>query len=279
MGWRTAAEVDTGVFLLRLLIVGYAKVGKTTAAIVSSPGPVGVLNVDDDSGLRETRRQVLARAEKRKAEGKPEGGDHYVVMSMKTAGFRKWMSEIPSIKNDVEKGFIKTIVLDNLTMLSGVIMNEALRESVSHKGNEDPRRAHQLYTRRMLLIVGQLLECKCHVIVISHCPPPYAAERSMDDDGDKKAQPPPVPGGDDALIVPLLENKDVRARMPALFTDIVYMGYQGRTQKRYFLTGPRGAITGPGCRSLKTTVAMTANITVLLRAFRGEDISQYLIKE
>ena len=52
-----------------------------------------------------------------------------------------------------------------------------------------------------------------------------------------------------------------------MFSDIVYMGFDPDDEKRYFLTGPRGAITNAGCRSLRSTQELKPSIKGLIRRF------------
>ena len=250
MRWLSPEEVDKEAFRLRLLVIGHAKVGKTTSCIVTSPGPVGVLLADDDSGLRETRRQCIEL----------EKPNHYKVFSIRNMGFRGLLATVEDVKREAEKKRVKTLVVDNLPAISSTLEIEALGETKTVRG-EDGRRAYPLYDRRMMKIVSLLLEVKANVIVISHYIQP--PEPSVDPKSGAKARPTP----EDALIVPLLATKKARAMVPAMFTDIIYMGYDPRKNRRYFLTGPRGAITGPGCRSLRTTVELRADVGRLLRAF------------
>ena len=244
IGWLPASAIDQGGLLLRLCIIGPPKVGKTTVAIATAPGPVGVLLCDDESALREARRSCV------------EKPDHYKVISLRGTKYQDLLDKIAFVKREAKRGYISTIVVDPLPEISTCIEAEAIFATRTHRGADDGRKAYPLYTRRILQTIRLLLEIRCHVIVITHPELPKAKS-----DDEEKALP------DDGLQIPNLATREARVRAAGMFSDIVYMGFDPDDEKRYFLTGPRGAITNARCRSLRSTQELKPSIKGLIRRF------------
>jgi hypothetical protein len=237
---------------LRLLLMGRPKVGKTAAAVATAPGPVRVLLCEDQSALREAKRQT----------------DKFDFEIIK--GWESMQKALVEAKKDAAAGAIKTVVIDPLSDWSDRLKDECFNETLTSGGNEDGRRASPLYLTRMLHAIDKMFLIPAHVIVICH----YQGENSG---GEMEGVPQTGEG-----IVPMLYGK-ARERVAAKFVDVVFMDLkrtpkEGRTEfscedgnERFFLTNPKGA-WGPGCRSLGagSKSEYPANIGALIKAFEND---------
>jgi AAA domain len=232
-----ALEVDAH---LKMLLMGPPKLGKTTHAIETSPGPVRVLLCENDSALRGARRKTLNFDFER------------------VTDWNSMTKFVVDAKRDAKAGLIKTVVVDPLTTFADKLLAECVYATRTHDGNEDGRKAHPEFTKRIVHLVDLLLTIPAHVIVIAH---------HMETGGDNEAKK----LGDG--LVPLMPNTASRTKVGAMFYDVVWMDiakpgwpeYNGRT----FITGPDGA-WGPGCRSLAKNDKLPADVGEFIKAMKEE---------
>jgi hypothetical protein len=240
-----ASELECDRFI-RVLLMGPPKVGKSVMAIASSPRPVRVFLCESDSALQSARRFV---------------GDRFTFDRTRT--HKAMLESLHTARRDVKKGRIKTIIVDPLSTMAGKLEEFCLKQTKTHSGADNGMKAYPMYNRILRQIREQLLDLKCHVIVITHY---------IESGGAETADGTPQTGEG---IVPMLAGR-ARAEFSAAFPDVVWMDYQAG--KRVLVTGPQGA-WGPGCRSLKDTHVLPADITsekkrvgirALIRAFERD---------
>jgi hypothetical protein len=215
-------------------------------AVGSSPKPVRVFLCESDSALQSVRRVV---------------GDDFTFV--RTRNHKTMLEELHTARRDARKGRIGTLIVDPLSTMAAKLEEYCLQATKFRDGKDNPRAAYPMYGRILRQITEQLLDLKCHVIVITHY---------IEAGGSEGADGTPQTGEG---IVPMLAGK-ARATISAQFPDVVWMDYQGR--RRVLVTGPQGA-WGPGCRSLKDTRVLPADILsgkkrvgirALIRAFESE---------
>lgn len=216
---------------LRVLMMGPPKVGKTACVVSTSPGPVHVLLCEDDSALLYASR--LTKGE---------------FTFDRTRNWGEMQTAILETSKRVKKGEIKTVVVDPLSTFAEKLEQQCLDATDSGKG-PDGRRAYPAFNRRMSHLCAQLFAMKAHIIVITHYIDVGGGEVQPDSGGE--ATPRTGEG-----FMPMLPGKS-RALVPAKFPDVVWFDYV--KGKRVIVTGPRGA-WGPGCRSLKETRILSADV-------------------
>jgi hypothetical protein len=226
---------------LQLLLMGPPGVGKTSAAIVTSPWPVRVFLCESDSALF-WPLQVL------RDEGLSESEIAKRVTYERITGEKSMLTALATARSDAEEHKIKTVVLDPLTFFANNLLEETLKLTLTQGNNEDGRRAHPEATRRMSKVMFQLLRLPCNVVVVTH----YL------DVGDA------AKGGGEGKV-PMLPNKEMRAHVGAIFPNRVWMDMRG--ERRCFVTTPKGA-WGPGCRGLKGSEEIDADVGALMRALK-----------
>jgi hypothetical protein len=240
-----ASELESDRFI-RVLLLGPPKCGKSVMAIASSPRPVRVFLCESDSALQSARRFV---------------GDRFTFDRTRT--HKAMLEALHTARRDVKKGRIKTLIVDPLSTMAGKLEEFCLKQTKTHSGADNGMKAYPMYNRILRQIREQLLDLQCHVIVITHYIESGGAEiaNSTAQTGEG--------------IVPMLAGR-ARAEFSAAFPDVVWMDYQAG--KRVLVTGPQGA-WGPGCRSLKDTHVLPADITsekkrvgirALIRAFERD---------
>jgi AAA domain len=221
---------------LRMLLMSPPKLGKTEHAVSTSPDPVRVLLCEDDTALRGARRQTTKFDFER------------------IVGWNSMMKAVTEAKLDAKAGKIKTVIVDPITTFADKLLAECVAATLTKEGNEDGRKAHPEFTKRIIHLVDLLMTIPAHLIVVAH-----HMETGGDDDSKKLG-----PG-----LVPLMPNTASRTKMGAMFYDVVWMDlakvgwpeYRGRT----FITSPDGA-WGPGCRSLAGSDRLPAHIGKFLEA-------------
>lgn len=216
---------------IRLLVMGSPKIGKTSCLVATSPKPVHVLLCEDDSALVYASRIT--------------GGDFTFD---RTRQWGEMQTAVLEVSRKVKKGEIKTVILDPLSTFAEKLEQQCLDATDTGKG-PDGRRAYPAFNRRISQLCSQLFAMKAHIIVVTHYVDVGGGEVQPDNGGE--ATPRSGEG-----FMPLLPGK-ARALVPAKFPDVVWMDYvKGR---RVLVTGPRGA-WGPGCRSLKETRVLSADV-------------------
>lgn len=225
---------------LRMLLMGIPKAGKSTHAIATSPGPVRVLLCEGDSGLRGAKREST----------------NFDFERVK--GWDSMTKFVIEAKRDAKEGKIKTVVVDPLNLFADNLLEECLASTKSKEGNEDGRKAHPEFTRRIKHIIALMQTIPAHLVVISHY-----MEVGGGDDNEK-----PKSGRG---ICPLMPNMASRTAVAAMFYDVVWFdqatkenaGHNGRI----FVTGPDGA-WGVGCRSLSKNEILPAHIGKFIERMR-----------
>lgn len=240
----SASELERDRFI-KVLLMGPPKAGKSTCAVATSPGPVRVFLCESDSALQSVRRFK----------------DDFTFERTRT--HEAMLEATYEARRDIKKGRIKTLVVDPLSTMAAKLEEHCLKVTRTSSNAENPMKAYPMYGRILRQITEQLLDLKCHVIVITHYIEVGSSE-SLD------GTPQTGEG-----IVPMLAGK-ARATLSAAFPDVVWMDIQ--KGKRVLVTGPQGA-WGPGCRSLKDTTIIPADcmlkekgigIRGLIRAFRAD---------
>lgn len=241
----SASELESDRFI-RILLMGPPKVGKSAMAVGSSPKPVRVFLCESDSALQSVRRLI---------------GDDFTFVRTRT--HKAMLDELYIARKEVRKGRIGTLIVDPLSTMAAKLEEHCVKVTKGREGHENPMKAYPMYNRILRQIREQLLDLSCHLVVITHY---------IEVSGTEALGGTPQTGDG---IVPLLAGK-ARAEFSAAFPDVVWMDYQNG--RRILVTGPQGA-WGPGCRSLKDTRVLPADITsgkkrvgirALIRAFERE---------
>ena len=225
---------------VRMLLMSPPKLGKTTHAVETSPGPVRVLLCEDDSALLGARRQTRNFEFER------------------VTGWNSMMKYVVEAKRDAKDGKLKTLIVDPITMFADNLLEECFVATKTKEGNEDGRKAHPEFTKRILHIVTLLLTIPAHVIVIAHY-----MDTGGDDDTKKLG----------AGLMPLMPNTASRTKLAAMFYNVVWMDLakpgQPEYRNRTFITSPDGC-WGPGCRSLASNEKLPAHVGEFIKAMNSD---------
>lgn len=237
-----ASALERDVFM-RVLMLAFAKVGKTENTVVSLAESFGmgyVLNCGDQSALKPAQRFTkkfewdLIRDERDMEEA--------IVNARK--GCNK------------EKKY-KWVCVDDFTLYAGWLEQELAAASANEKGEPDGRRYWREYRNRLKNIVLRLFECKAHVVFLSHY-----IEQTQEIEGQMAKA--------GKGIMPMLGGT-ARAEIPALFQDVLFMEFDGgnKENKRVVRVNPQG-IWGPASRSIADTVDIPADSRTDRRAPFGK---------
>ena len=143
----SAADVRGRQRILRMLLGGPPKAGKTTAAVKTAPGPVFVFNTDGQGALD----PVAAL------------GGEFTAADVK---------DLPSYKREMawfrahSKEF-RTVVFDNITMFSAFVEQELRKDEALKNG----RQFWPAYDRAIMDVVHELLALPHHLVMIGHIEP------------------------------------------------------------------------------------------------------------
>lgn len=230
---------------LRLLVLGPAKIGKTSSAICTSPGPVGVILCEDDSALRSARRMG--------------GKFSWAVLRYETPNgqpakvFQPMLDLLLEAKRDAKEGRLKTLIIDPISTFARKLLEEAFSNNKTQAGADNGMVAYNEYNRRFDHVTDFALSIPANLIVISH----HSVQS-----GEMKGQMKKSGEG----VVPLIPGAS-RNALAAKFVDVVWFDLDMEDrEKRVIVTGPRGA-WGPGCRSLHGTHVLPADFTELIDTF------------
>jgi hypothetical protein len=221
---------------LRVLLLGAPKIGKTGMCVASSPGPVRVFLCESDSALQ------FASALR------PD------FSFARTPTHDVMLEEMLQTRKDARKGRVKTLIVDPMTSLAARLEDYCYRVTPKDRnGNDQPMKVYPMYKRILRQLCEQLLDLPCNVIVIMHY-----IEKGEIQLGAGGTQGTARSGEG---IVPNLAGA-AREDIPALFPNIIWMDYENG--KRRIVTGSQG-LWGPGCRGLKGTRTIPAEVCVMVK--------------
>jgi hypothetical protein len=230
---------------IRLLILSWPKKGATTHAIATSPSPVRVLLCEStDSALKGAKRET----------------DKFDFDRVR--GWDSMTKAIIEAKKDAKEGRVKTVVVDPLNFFADILMAECTSSTMTKEGNEDGRRAHPEFTKRIKHVINLLQTIPAHLVVINHY-----MEVGGDEGNDSK--PKNGPG-----IVPLMPNMASRTAVAAMFHDIVWFDTSSKDatvhhNNRIFVTSAEG-VWGPGCRSLSKNDVLPAHVGQFIKTIAAQ---------
>jgi hypothetical protein len=204
-----------------MLLAGPAKAGKTSAAVMTSPGPCFVFNTDGKGALD----PIVAL----------DPDNQFAAEDItSSASFNAGMSWLKAHLNDFE-----TVVLDNITGLAGFIELEVRNEI----GRDDPRVIYPEYSRRLMKCVNDLLNLPRHVIIVGHL------EAGEND----------TPGSFGHMLGVAGKAK-THVSMIIQDWVWLHVGMENGVAKRQFLLAPQGN-WNKGARSIQNIPRMDANVS------------------
>lgn len=212
---------------LRALLMGIAKVGKTTSSVVSLAhafGPGYVICCGDRSGMGPASRRTkkfswdIVRDEK----------------DMEAA--------LKEARLGVKESRFAWIFVDDFSLYASWLEGALRDRSAEGRKEPDGRRYWPEFKQRILNIPRRLFDLKAHVVVATHWISP-----SQEIDGQRAKA--------GVGIVPMIGGS-AREELPALFQDVVFMDRD--RDRRVFKVNPEG-VWGPGCRSVDGTHEIDAD--------------------
>jgi len=237
----------TGPQYLRMLVLGFQKVGKSCTVISTAPGPVYVINTDQENALE----PVL------------DFNQDFLHNFVKSS--QEMNDALEVARQLVKADEVQTVVWDTMSGFSPIVEAEAFKATLTSNQKEDGRKASPLFKKIMRSTLVRLLKLKCHVIVISHyldVGGSFEEEEPETKDGKEvKKSAKQSPG-----IVPMIYGS-FKAEAGTKFDDVVFMEKQitgPGTESRYFVTGLNG-VYGPGCRSLTGNQVIPADVSNFLK--------------
>jgi hypothetical protein len=229
----SALETDSH---LRVLFMGPPKLGKTRAAVCTSPPPVRVILCESDTALRDAQRQ---------------GANFDFERARADKAYNQMLNFLLQAKDDAKAKKISTVVIDPFSDFTDRLLAESLKENLTSNGEEDGRRAYPHCTKRILHVIDLAFTIPAHLIVVCHYMEVGGGELGLPKTGEG--------------IVPLIPGQ-ARARVAARFNDVVWLDFDRTTKQRLFVTSPQGA-WGPGCRSRADAAPVPADFTNLIKVF------------
>jgi hypothetical protein len=217
---------------LRVLLMGTAKVGKSTSTILSmikAFGPGYVVCCGDKSGMAPAARQSS-----------------------------KFLFDIIRDENDMEAALkearrgvkdseYKWIFVDDYSLFASWL-EQALRDEsarASKEGKADGRKFYPELKSRLINYVRRFQDIKAHLIFTTHFVSP---SQEIDGQRAKAGQG----------IMPMIPGA-AREEIPALFNDVLFM--EKEKDKRVFQVNPEG-VWGPGSRAADGTHTIEADFGV-----------------
>jgi AAA domain len=224
--------------LLRLLVMGAPKSGKTVTCVGTCPQPSYVINCDQGKALNHVKIHYP------KARFVRDPYPVHDIDAMERALY--------SARKMAKAGEIRTVVLDTLSGFSKKLILELEEASKNGAGESNGLKYYPAYTRYIIQLCSRICEIPCHVIVNTH----WIDLTKENGDGVEKV-------GEGK--VPLLETEKASKSVGGEFSDIVMLERPKNVGRRFVL-GRDGAQWGPGGRNLKDGASpVRANIITLMR--------------
>lgn len=237
---QAASALEREQFL-RALVMGSAKIGKSTSIIVSlatAVGPGYVLCCGDKSGMAPAARRTK-------------------LFSFDIVRDENDMEAcLKEARRGVKEGEYKWVFVDDVSLYAS-FLEGALRDAsaaASKKNEPDGRRYWPEFKQRLLNIPRRMFDLKAHVIFTSHfieAGPEIDGQRAKTGRG----------------IMPMIGGS-AREELPALFQDVIFMEKEDNG-RRVFQVNPEG-VWGPGCRSADGTHTIDADFGAFLKLAAGD---------
>lgn len=204
----------------RILVLGRAKVGKTTTCINSLVACYGlgyVIACGDKSSLEPAARRT------KKFEFDIVRSDEDFEAVLKEA------------REGVKASKYAWLLVDDFTLYAGWLEGILRRQSVRGQLDRNPgaqnvepdgRRVYPEYRTRLGNTVGRLFDLKCHIVFTGHY---IESGQLLDGQRDKTGEG----------VMPLLTGA-AREEIPARFKDVIFMVRNKKTGDREFLISPAG---------------------------------------
>lgn len=210
----------------RVLVLGAAKIGKTTSIASTAPKPL-IINCDVEGGTQYAAKEL--------------GAEFYEIRVSNTNGVgakNAWTQARRAAKELAEAGEIRSIILDTVTLLGESLLEDL---SVTLEGFE----LWKAYYDQVIGGYKRLAELPAHIFVVGHMDP-----------GDENGV-----GG----ILPLIPGKAKRV-LTAMCSDCVLFDYEAgrKPDERAFLLGPQKFWTHSG-RNIRRTCVVKPDATALLK--------------
>jgi hypothetical protein len=232
---------------MRVLLMGFAKIGKTTSTIMSLVMAFGqgyVVCCGDKHGMY----QATQRTKKFTFDIIRDETDMEAALKEARAG--------------VKEGRYKWIFVDDFS-LYGTTLEGLLRDasaSQNKSGQPDGRRWSPEFKQRILNTARRTFDLKAHVVFASH----YIEQSGEIEDKETGTRQRAKCG---IGILPMFYGS-VREELPAIFQDVLFM--EKDKERRVFQVNPAG-VWGPGCRSVDGTRTIDADFGVFWK-LTAEDV-------
>lgn len=232
---QSASALERDPFL-QVLVLGFAKVGKSTSIIVSlvnAFGPGYVICCGAKSGMSPASRRTT------KFQFDIVRDENDLEACLKEA------------RRGVKEGEYKWVFVDDYSLWASRLaqMLQEASASQNNKGEADGRRFWPEVKNRLLNVPQRLFDLKCHVIFASHY-----IEPSQEIDGQKAKA--------GRGIMPMIPGS-AREELPALFADVLFME-KTKEDRRVFQVNPEG-VWGPGTRSADGTHTIDADFVAYMK--------------
>lgn len=221
---QSASSLPETAFL-RTMVLGFAKVGKTTSIISSAVRAFGRGVV-----LCCSTKEHMASA---KAEC-PDGWDWALIKSVDDMD-----GALKEVRKGVKEGLYKWVLVDDFNLYADEV-EEAMKKM--HQGGFKTYPAYRSHLRNTILRLSDLevhLFTSMHYIEVS--------------EGEIEGQSPKKGNG----IVPLLTGV-AKATIPGIFNQVIFME-KTRQDKRVFYVNPAG-VWGAGCNNVRGTHEIDADV-------------------
>lgn len=219
-----------------VLLLGDPKVGKTSCAVGTSPGPVLVIN-SDRAGATRSAKKVYPDVKFWQLDAYSRSDMEGCLVTA-----RAWAREKK----------IKTIVWDPISSFAANLEKECADKTKNPAGEPDGRRYWPVYTKYLVEVCSRLMTMDAHVIVCSHY---------IDTGGESMGDNPIAKTGPG--IVPLL-GRAARVLVAKEFDDVLFLKKKALSNDRVLCTSEFG-VFGPGGRSTMGAEELPPDMTEFFR--------------
>jgi hypothetical protein len=245
--WSDSPAESAKEVFLRVLLLGGPKIGKSCAAVGTSPGPVYVINSDQPDGTNPVKRVH----------------PNCKFASNLVHSTEKMENALVLARSLVKDGKVKTIVWDTMSNFAKKLEQEMADRTNNSEGVPDGRKFWPMYTKYLHNTIGRLSKLDAHLIVCSH----WIDVGTTDQEREKINEGALAKVGPG--LVPML-GRTARATIGGDFSDVIFMTKRKVGEKRgerIFQTSMDG-VWGVGCRSTDLE-EVPPDFTEFLKSIRG----------